>query len=368
MTERLLQYIWQFQYFNRNDLETTNGETLDILQPGKFNTHQGPDFLEARIKIEENIWVGNIELHVNACDWHRHAHANDPNYRNVILHVVWNDDDEHPVHNIPTLSLADRVPKLLLQQYLQWMKSDSLFPCGPHLGQVEGIVWTAWKERILIERMQRKAQAVLLMLEENKGDWEETCWWVLARNYGLPVNADAFEEIARSVSYHVLLQRSDNLKEIENLLFEKAACISQSLHSLRMRPAAFPKVRLKQLAELIYKRERLFSLVLNTRTLKHLKSVFADNVIINSVVPLLSAYGYFYQQEEYIQKAINLMNYLSAEQNSITRRFKQSGVENKNAADSQALIELKTQYCDKRRCLDCAIGNTILKRNKSYGG
>lgn len=362
MTERLLQYIWQFQYFNKYDLETTNGEKLIIFYPGMFNSNQGPDFLESRVKIESNTWIGNIELHINASDWHRHAHASDPNYANIILHVIWNDDDEHPCHDIPTLLLGDRVPKLLLQQYEHWMKSDSVLPCGFHLQYAEEITWMAWKERLLVERLQRKSETVLLMLKENNYHWEEACWWMLARNYGLPVNSEAFEEIARSIPYETLMRHRKDLRQLETLLFKQSECISQRLHLLRMRPAAFPAVRLRQLIELVYQHEDLLSIILNAESIKYLRTVFQDNVIINTVLPLLSAYGYHHSREEFIQKAIEFATLLPPEKNSITRSFQKLGIENKSAAGSQALIELKTQYCDKRRCLDCAIGNIILKR------
>lgn len=363
MTERLLQYIWQFQYFNKNELETTNGEQLDILYPGMFNNNQGPDFLEARIRIDKNIWIGNVELHTKASDWHRHEHAKDPNYKNIILHVTWQDDDEHPCHEIPTLLLADRVPKVLLQQYAQWMQTAPGLPCSPHFHCIEEIIWITWKERLLVERLQRKSRAVIGMFNENNS-WEEISWWMIARNFGLPVNTEAFEEIARAIPFNVLLQHRRRLTDIENALAECASTITQSLHFLRMRPAAFPNARLQQLAGLIYRYGDFWPLVMHAQNIKQLKAVFQDNIIINAIVPLITAYGHFYRQEEHIQKAMDYLLQVSAEKNSITRSFTSLGVTNKNAADSQALIELKKEYCDKRRCLDCAIGNAILKKNR----
>lgn len=362
MTERLLQYIWQLQYFNKTELETTNGERINIIHPGVYNTNQGPDFLEARIKIENNIWIGNIELHVNASDWHLHAHANDRNYRNIILHVIWKDDDEHPDHDIPTLLLRDRVPKLLLQQYEQWMNSNSFLPCGQYLHSIADITWISWQERLFIERLQRKSMTVLSMLEENNYDWQETCWWMMAKSYGLPVNAEAFEEIARSVCYNELLANRTSCAAIMQLLMEKSKSIMQPLHLLRMRPASFPKIRLQQLAELVSTTGSLWQTIIRSENVKQLRSVFPDNVIINAAIPMLAAFGNYYQLAQHTQRAIDFATQLSAEKNSITRGFTQYGIDNKNAAGSQALIELKTQYCDKRRCLDCAIGSAILKR------
>src|SRR5215213_4128902 len=199
MTERLLQYIWQFQYFNKNELIAVTGEEIVIIHPGTYNTHQGPDFLEGRIRSGGNTWVGNIELHVDASGWHRHQHSLDKNYNNVILHVVWNNDESETAHKIPTLVLENRVPKVLLQQYHLWMKGGSFIPCESSAQNVETLVWVAWKERLMIERMQRKSENVLTLLNKNNFHWEEVLWWMMARSFGLYVNADAFVEMAASI-------------------------------------------------------------------------------------------------------------------------------------------------------------------------
>jgi hypothetical protein len=385
MTERLLQYIWQFQYFNKKDLETTSGERLLIIHQGSYNRNQGPDFLEARIRIANNTWAGNVELHINASGWYSHSHSSDPNYRNVILHVVWKDDNENPRHEIPTLILADRVSKLLLQQYEQWMDSSSFIPCGRYLYCAEEITWIKWKERLLIERLERRYLQVKLLLEQNTYHWEEVFWWMLARNFGLYVNAEAFEELARSVPYNILLKHRNNLRQIEAILLGQAGLIEKEntglqkeykfyakkyglkkimvpFHLLRMRPSAFPVPRVKQLAAFVNRSESLFSFILHTENLKQLKSVFPLNAIINAVVPVLFTYGKCRQEDIFMERAVDIINYIPPEKNSIILQFKKLGIENSSAAHSQALIELKTQYCDKRRCLDCSIGNAILKR------
>lgn len=419
MTERLLQFIWQFQYYNKNELTTTAGEKLSILNQGKFNYHQGPDFLEARIKLEKNTWVGSIELHINAADWHRHSHGNDPNYENVILHVVWNEDDELNDLRMPTLLLGNRIPKLLIYQYESWLNSDYFIPCHAHLQTVAELIWTNWKERLLMERLQRKSKLVLQHLESNNFHWEETWWWMIARNFGLVVNAEAFGEMASSIPYNLILKHGSQAHQQEAMIFGQAGLLEGDfnegypsilkkeygflrlkyklrtahipVHYLRMRPACFPTVRLAQLAALVHSSPQMFSAIIeyedpekikntlnvtageywNTHFLfgeetsyrpKKLGAQMIDNIFVNTIVPLLFTYGEYRKEERYCIKAIDWVGSLPPEKNSLTMKFEKCGVSNRNAGASQALIELKSLYCDQRKCLDCAVGNTILKR------
>jgi hypothetical protein len=359
MNERLLQYIWQFQHFNKKEMETTTGEKLVIIKHGSFNTNQGPDFLNARIKIGNNTWAGNVELHIKASDWKRHAHSTDANYKNVILHVVWIDDDPYPAHEIPTLVLADRVSKLLLQQYDLWMNSNADIPCSQYLKSVEEITWISWKERLLIERLDRKYRQIKLMLQQNNFNWEETLWWLIARYFATPVNAEAFEELARSVPYNNI--SNSNADQVEKLLLKNAKRLNIPLYFLRMRPAAFPDVRIKQLSECITSQKDIFKSIIELDT-KKIKSMFPALIIINAVAPILFTHGRVQGNEDQINKAIEILNALPREKNNIIHQFKQLEIDSLHAAGSQSLIELKTQYCDQLRCLECAIGNAIIKR------
>ena len=419
MTERLLQYIWQFQYFNKNDLITTAGEELMIIHPGIYNTHQGPDFNEGRIRIGENIWVGNIELHVDASDWHRHQHSNDKNYRNVILHVVWKNDDVDPEHNIPTLILEDRVPKILLQQYFSWMKENYFIPCESSAGNAGDLVWTGWKERLMIERLERKSRQVLELLRKNNFHWEETLWWMISRNFGLYVNADAFAEMASSIPYNLISKHRIQIHQLESLMFGQAGLLDAEfaekypsmlkkeylflqrkynlekihapVHFLRMRPACFPTIRLAQLAMLFHSTGNMFSAILQMETIikvkmmlnitandywhyhfrfgeatvyqpKTLGGEMINNILMNTVATILFTYGKYHIEPAYQQKAVEWMSQLPAEKNSVMTKFRRIGVTSRNASDSQSLIELKSQYCDHKRCLDCAIANAVLKK------
>jgi hypothetical protein len=417
MTERLLQFIWQFQYFNKTELATTAGEVVQIIFPGQYNTNQGPDFSEARIKIANTTWAGNVELHFRTSDWEKHNHHNDENYKNVILHVVWEDDrSEHM--NIPVLQLKERVPKILLRRYEDLMNAAGFIACEKSVLPVRDIIWKSWKERLLVERLSRKAEAVETCLQQSNYHWEESFWWLFARNFGIRVNADSFEAMARSIPLTILAKHKNQVHQLEALLLGQAGLLKEEYEEdypvmlkkeyefyknkyslkpipnktffLRMRPGNFPTIRLAQLAMLIHGSVHLFSTIKETVSISGVKKWFditandywhyhyvfdqpspfkkkklgptmIDNIMINTIAPILFAYGSYHKENKYNQKAMQWLEETSAENNAVSRGFQKLGIENKNAFDSQALIELKNEYCNKKRCLDCAVGNAILK-------
>ncbi len=417
MTERLLQYIWQFQYFNKNELATAEGESLQITHPGNFNTNQGPDFLDAKIKIGKTTWAGSIELHINTSDWKNHKHSGDKNYKNVILHVVWQHDVDLKLP-FPTLVLQDKVLKLLLKKYDELMNGQGFIPCEKSIGQVNEITWLSWKERLLVERLQHKSQIVFEYLAKNNNHWEETFWWMIAKNFGAKVNIEAFEKIAQSIPINALAKHKSQIHQVEALLFGQAGLLAgkfaedyptllqreyqlykskynlQPVHAqlffLRMRPANFPTVRLAQLAMLVHTSLHLFSKIKEAGSVKEIKELLnvtandywhyhymfeeasafkkktlgnqmIENILINTVVPVLFAYGLYHNENKYKDKALQWLEKITAEKNAITKGFVLLGVENNNAFDSQALIQLKNEYCNKKKCLDCAVGNKLLK-------
>jgi Protein of unknown function (DUF2851) len=418
MTERLLQFIWQFQYFNKSELTTVAGETIQILFPGQYNTDQGPDFSDAKIKIGKTVWAGTIELHIKTSDWQKHRHQTDKNYNNVILHVVWEDDRNIYGNSIPVTELKNRVSKILLQRYEELMNSSSFIPCEKSIHSVRDITWKSWKERLLAERLLRKAETIEMYLKQNNYHWEETFWWLLARNFGIKVNADAFEAMARSVPVNILAKHKNQLHQLEALLFGQAGLLDEKfeedypkllqkeykflqdkykikpirlpLHFLRMRPGNFPTIRLAQLTILVHESAHLFSKIKETDSVKDIKkwmdatandywhyhyrfdesssfkkkklgTAMIDNIIINTVCPVLFAYGNYHNENKYKDKALQWLEETAGENNLITKGFQQLNIENRNAFDSQALIELKNEYCNKKRCLDCGVGNAILK-------
>lgn len=414
--EKLLQYIWQFQYFNKAELQTTAGEKLQIIFPGKLNSNQGPDFTSAQIIIENTTLAGSIELHLKASQWNEHGHENDANYKNVILHVVLEND--LPVSTIPVLELQSRISNLLLDRYTGLMNSVNFIPCANSVADVKEITWLAWKERLLAERLTRKSSIVFKFLEENNDHWEESFWWMLSRNFGMKVNSDAFESMARSIPVNILAKHKNRIHQLEALLFGQSGLLKENLnedypkllqreynflkkkydlkpihghvHFLRMRPGNFPTIRLSQLAALIQNSAHLFSKVLEIEKVSEVQKMFdvtsndywhyhyrfdiassfkkkaigkdmIDNIIINTIIPVLFAYGLYHKEEKYKSKAILWLEELSAEINSITKGFTNLELSNRSAFDSQAFIELKTQYCDHKHCLQCAIGNALLK-------
>jgi hypothetical protein len=299
------------------------------------------------------------------------------------------------------------------------MEAQQFIPCQQQATQVSDITWLSWKERLLVERLQRKSAIVFEHLKQNKQHWEETFWWMLARNFGLRVNADVFEAMAKSVPTTILGKHKNQLMQLEALLMGQVGLLKEEYEDgyarelrstyhfqqakyqlqqapkpaffLRMRPAAFPTIRLAQLAMLIHHADHLFSKIKETISVKDVKALLnvtasdywhqhyvfdktsahrpkklgepmINNIIINTVVPVLFAYGYQRQEQLYKDRALQWLGEVAAEKNSITEGFVQCGITNKSAFDSQALIELKNSYCDAKRCLDCAVGNALLKK------
>lgn len=417
MTEQLLQYIWQFQHFNVHDLSTTDGEKITIITRGTRNTNQGPDFLQATIKIGNTSWAGHVELHVRASQWEAHQHSKDPNYGNVVLHVVWINDKKLSLR-VPVLELQGRVSRLLLERYREWMNATAFIPCQQNIHGVPQLTWVKWKERLLVERLQEKSAIVLQYLAESNGHWEEVCWWLLAKNFGMKVNSEAFEAIARSLPVNLLAKHKNQVQQLEALLLGQAGLLRGDfedvyvrllqkeyhflqkkyqlmptnipVQQLRMRPANFPAVRLAQLAMLVHRSSHLFSRLIEVQEIKAIKQLLdvtandfwnyhytlqeggtykekrvgeqlAENILVNTIAPMLFAYAEYKGKPEYRDKVLQWLEQLPAEKNNITKNYVALGVQVKSALDSQALVQLKNQYCSKKRCLECAVGNKILK-------
>ena len=424
MNERVIQYIWQFQLFNKTELATTNGEAVTVIHPGQFNTNQGPDFINARIKIGNTTWAGTVELHIRTSDWKRHRHDEDKNYENVVLHVVW-EHDISQLSFIPVMELSGKVPGIFFQRYDHLMKTSGSIACQNLLPAVSDMTWRAWKERVLVERLMRKVEVVQESLKENGFHWEETFWILLAKNFGVRVNSEAFEAMARSIPLSVLGRHKDQIHQLEALLFGQAGLLESKLvdeyprmlqreyqflrkkyrfrpihlplYFLRMRPRNFPSIRLAQLAMLVHSSIHLFSKIKECESVDQLKqwfdviandywhyhyrfdeaSVFmikklgdamVHNIIINTIVPVLFCYGKYYGQQKYIDRAVSWLEMIPPEKNSVISEFARINVRAENAADSQVLLEMKNEYCNNRRCLECGIGHAILKCRKIIEG
>ena len=294
MTEKLLHYIWQYKYYNSAVLQTADGQLLQIIFPGNYNTNQGPDFLDARINVSGTIWIGSIELHVHSSEWMLHRHSFDKNYQNVILHVVWKNDVELSLP-FPVLELQNIVPKLLLKKFTIMMGSQHFIPCGKQVSEVKLVTLLKWKERLLAERLEHKSTMIAASMNDNNRHWEEAFWWMLARNFGMKINADAFESIARSIPVKIINRHRNNLMQLEAVLFGQAGLLDKNFTDdfprilknefeflqrkyhlprpemtvffLRMRPANFPTVRLAQLAALLNKAGNIFTTVIQAKSI-----------------------------------------------------------------------------------------------------
>ncbi len=418
MNERLLQFIWQHLYFNKEQLTTADGDSIQIISQGLLNSNQGPDFLHAKILINNVTWAGNVELHIKTSDWDKHGHTDDAHYNNIILHAVWEHDVKEE-QSIPVVELKNRVSSALLQRYNELMQQNEFIPCEKQLSVISDLVWTSWKERMIAERLYEKNEKINQLLSETNHHWEETFWQLLARNFGIPVNADAFESIAKTISNNTLAKYKNQIHQLEALLLGQAGLLNgeftedypvmlqkeylflqkkhqlqpvkQLLRFLRMRPSNFPSIRLAQLAMLIQQSSHLFSKVIEAddfNSIKQLLTVTAndywhyhymlnepapfrkkklgnmmiENILINTIIPVLYAYAQYHKNEKLKQKAIQWLQQLPKEKNSITQKWEATGAIHQTAFDSQALLYLKKNYCNARRCLSCAIGNSILKK------
>jgi hypothetical protein len=387
MREDLLHFIWRYLYFNQSHLVTEAGEELQILSPGEINTDAGPDFRNARIRLNDVTQEGPVELHIKASDWDRHGHAGDPNYQGVILHVVW-ENDGGPA-DLPVLVLQHRVSKLLMGQYEKWMKSQLFVPCAAQLQDVGTAAWTRWKEDLLLQRLLRRTLIIRDWLSANHQHWEETTWWLMARSMGQPVNGSVFEAIAKSISLRLLARYRSEPARLKALLLGQAGLLEPSLQQeyrflqakhrlepistpilfLRMRPAHAPARRLVQLAELFSSGESWFAKVRDACSPKELETALkADGLgpdmkrglLINAFVPVVFAYGLLRKEPACREKALAWLAAEKPEKNTRIAHWQRLGVSVLTAADSQSLLELKKTYCDCRRCLDCAIGQSLL--------
>lgn len=423
-TEDFLHYIWKFRLFERENLQTADGEELEIFSAGLHNSDSGPDFHNARIRIGETVWAGNVEVHLSASDWQKHGHATDGAYDNVILHVVYRDDVPLFLSNgrkVPTLELYDRISEELYNKYHKLVFGNQTFiPCENSIATVDGLTMQNWLTRVLVERMEKRSANVAATLALNKGDWEETFYQFLAANFGFKVNALPFELMAKSLPQLTLAKNKNNPMQIEALIFGQAGFLEGEFKDeyplklqkeyaylrkkynltpienhlwkfMRLRPQNFPTIRLAQFAALIVQSNHLLSKILEIKEVKALRGLFTeikvndywedhyrfeapskpssknmgdgsiDILLLNTVALFLFSYGKQHQQQYYISRSLKLLENLPAEKNNIIADFVNLGVKIGTAFESQALLELKNNYCNYKKCLQCGVGNKILK-------
>ncbi len=423
MNEALFQFIWQNNLYLVTDLFTTNGEPITIIYSGKLNKNAGPDFLEARIKIGTTILIGNIELHLKSTDWVRHGHDNDSSYKNLILHVVYENDQQGVTPNTPVLEMKNHIPKHVTEQYDILLQPGKKLPCaGLHNG-VKYITKENWMGRLLAERWEQKLSDWEVNLQNTTDDWRNLLYWRLAANFGFKTNATPFMMLAQSLPINITAKHHDNLMQIEALYFGQAGMLDATWEDeypnelqkeynylrkkykltpipvylwkfLRMRPANFPTIRIAQFAALIHKSVHLFSKVIETQSVRDIEPLLdvtagsywdnhfkfdephknpapkplgklsIQNIVINTVAPIQFLYATRQGSPEMREHALQLLETIAPEKNNISEIWEANGWHAVNGAQSQALLQLYNNYCSNKRCLECSIGLGILKPTK----
>jgi len=423
MREDFLHYLWKFKKFETLNLRTTQNDQIVIIKTGDYLELSGPDFFNAQIKIGNQKWAGNVEIHIKSSDWYVHHHEKDPAYENVILHVVWEHDTEIFSKNnteIPVLVLKDYVSPEVLHNYHSLLSLKSWISCEKQIAQIDEFVFKNWQERLFFERLERKSKFIYDLLEETNGDWESVLFSLLAKNFGLNTNGNTFLQIAKAIPFSIVRKESFEIENLEALLFGTSGLLDSEkedlyfndlkmryfylLHKYQLgkvytdplqffkhRPDNFPTIRLSQLAQLYNKNQNLFSQIiilksasavyelLNAATSlywenhyqfdkespkksKPLSRSFIDLLIVNTIIPLQFAYSNRIGECN-AEELILFMNEVSPEKNAVIDKFESFGVLSKTAFETQTLLELKNEYCNNKACLRCALGIELLKGN-----
>lgn len=421
MDESLLHFMWRYQSFTFNGLCTTNGEPIEVIDPGLYNTNSGPDFSNAKVRIGKTLWAGNVEMHIKSSEWYLHNHHSDSAYDNVILHVVV-ENDQAAVTTRGTFvqTLVVPYPSDLRESHENLMKSAEWIPCASKIRHVNSLLIDSTIDRMQAERLETKSQRVIELVNLCNGSWEEAFYRDISRSFGLKNNALPFQLLAQALPLKILAKHRNNILQIEALLFgqsgllEKAkpdsftlalkkeyGFLKEKYHLtpiepslwkfMRLRPVSFPTVRIALLAMLVHKSSRLFSKLLEIETVEQIVNlltveaseywtnhyVFGEEsksmrkrlgnetvklITINTVIPFMFSYGRSRSKADMETKAITLLQQMPPEKNSIVENFEKLGIAATSAFDSQALIHLKANYCDTRKCIYCPIGVSILRK------
>ncbi|MEO0338374.1 MAG: DUF2851 family protein [Bacteroidota bacterium] len=423
MQETFIHYIWRYRRMEEAVLYTSQREPIQIIHPGAYNTNAGPDFLQAKLKIGDTLWAGTVEMHIKASDWRKHGHQYDAAYQNVVLHVVWEEDEPITLPNganLPCLELKPITTPALFQSYKKLAYNQQKIPCQDQLSDFPSIKFKLWLDRLVVDRLEQKTNYWAQQLSIQHNDWESVFYQALASNLGLPVNKEAMERLARITPLLMLQKHRDQLLPIEALLFGQAGmlqgdfketypqrlqqeynflCKKYELQSMetvnwkyaRMRPSHFPSLRIAQLARLIFQSEHLFSKILVVKSpedvyrmldvkvsnywkhhyrLDQISTKSSDKtigkntidlIIINTIIPFLFLYGKLRDLPVFKDRAMDLLALVKSENNKIIREWGNRGIASENAFDSQGLLHLYKHYCSQKRCLDCAVGVELLK-------
>ena len=424
MKEEFLYYVWQFLLFYKTAVKTINKEEINVLKSGVQNKNSGPDFLNAHIKIGDEIWIGNVEMHLKSSDWYAHNHEKDSNYDAVILHVVWEHDvDVFSKNNqpLPTLELKNYIDNDMIIKYKDILNDAKRWiPCEQQIHQIESFLFNNWLERLYFERLERKSEFIKELLQKTHFDFEAVLFISLAKNFGLKINGEAFYKLATSLDFSTVQKVRFDEIQLSALLFGQAGFLEEDLEIsfyqqlqteyqylkhkyqlrcihknnfqfFRMRPPNFPTIRLAQLINLVFQHQNLFSKLMiidqkedfyklfdvevmdfwkthftfettSKKSAKKLTKSFVDLLLINTIIPM--KFVYLQTKTDFDEETIlQLIQQITPEKNSIINAFADLKITSKNAMESQALIELKNNYCTKKRCLQCAIGIKLIRNN-----
>ncbi len=428
MKEEFLHYLWKYGLYDQDRLFDNENNRIVVLDPGEYNRDSGPDFFNARISVAETIWAGNVEIHTKASHFDNHGHQNDPAFDNIILHVVAeNDKPVFNSRGEEILTTELSFDQSLYEKYIYLVNNPYIIACQDDIGQLDNIPVRHWLNSLVVERFQNKSVSILKIFSETGNDWEETFYRMLSRYFGFRVNTEPFEMLAAALPFRIIRKHADNIFQIEALLFGTAGLLEsglfkeaisdeyyrnlikeytilsakyslQPLHGWlwkfsRLRPSNFPTVRLSQLASMLSVTGGLFSKVLEAPDIKQIKMLFevsasrywddhfvfgkrsrcsmkttgsqaADILLINAVIPLIFVYGQSRDSYGISEKALLFLEEINPEDNSIISEWKAAGIGAESAFYSQALIQLRNEYCKKRKCLDCRIGNKIIGQGK----
>lgn len=421
MKEEFLKYLWRFRLYQQ-PLFSTKGEKIEIIKPGLPNSNAGADFLEAKVKIGDTVWGGNIEIHVLSSDWNKHRHQKDKAYNNTVLHVVNTFDADVYLENGEELScieLKEKYDPDLLNTYEAFMNSKKWIPCSGQISTFPEINFQSFYSRLLVERLEEKTDNLNHSLVRNKNDWEETFYQVLAGGFGLKINQEMFSQLAESLPLKNILRQKNSLFQLEALFFGQSGLLETASYTdeyviklkkeyallakkynivplaghlwkfLRIRPANFPTLRIAQFSAFLFKHQNLFSKIIEIEKFKDLKQLFQIEVsaywknhyifakstknhsvsisterinlqIINSLLPIMFLYGKVKAIEPLKERSLSFFELIPSEENSIIHSFKNEGIMINSAFQSQALLQLKSKYCNFKKCLDCPIGSFLL--------
>ena len=424
MKEEFLHFLWKYSLYDKEKLLDNEGKRITVIHPGDYNRDAGPDFFNARISIAGTIWAGNVEIHTRSSHFDIHGHQHDPVFDNVILHIVAeNDRRVFNSRGEELLTSEITYNSSLYEKYLSLVNNPCTIACEDEIGRYDRVLFQHWLSNLVAERLQAKSEMILRILSETGNDWEETFYRLLSRYFGFRVNTDPFEMLSRALPFRIIRKHADSRFQIESLLYGSAGMLREGLfkealndqyykdlikeykilsvkYSLqplhgwiwkfsRLRPSNFPTIRISQLAGMLSVGGGLFSSMLEVKDIKQLKGLFevtassywddhymfgarkngtskrtgsqaTDIILINAVIPMLFVYGKSRGLDEFCVRALSLLDQIEAERNTIISEWSVAGIDAESAFCSQALIQLRDNYCKKRRCLDCRVGFRLI--------